>query len=180
MRKQTETHRSYEEKWQQFKPTLDRFLQAYSKIRTVESDWRREDFAGVSRLMNSSTAQCRPYALWLSYGSMFKEKVEFLGRHMPEILGNLDEYLDSIARLTREGDRILRGWNPPRISLGISFRLPHCLRRLLLASKRCSQRRNETPGSFSKGTMAEKQETFPPKQPIEPKWNQSHSRVEFL
>jgi hypothetical protein len=121
-RRQAETRRWYEWNWEKFKPQLERFLGFFSEIRELEDDWRRDVFCGRAPFEERSDQIVRGlYALWLFYSRMFKEKAEFLGRNLP---GVLDESLDRLVRSVREGDRLLRAWEPPVLSRGPSFRAP--------------------------------------------------------
>ena len=121
-RKQAEVRLWYEHKWEKFKPTLDRFLDLYPMIRELDDDWRRDVFCGRDTFDEQTDQLVRGlYAVWLSYSRMFREKAEFLGRNLPVVL---DESLDKIAKYSREGDRLLRAWEPPELSRGPSFRAP--------------------------------------------------------
>ncbi len=120
--RQAEIRRWYERKWETFKPTMERFLGLFPMIREVEDDWRRDVFCGRAELDEQTDQIVRGlYALWLFYSRMFKEKAEFLGRNLP---GTLDESLDRLVRSVREGDRLLRAWESPVLSRGLSFRAP--------------------------------------------------------
>ena len=121
-RRQAEVRRWYEQKWEKFEPTLERFLNLYPMIRELDDDWRRDVFCGRDPFDEQIDQLVRGlYALWLSYNRMFQERAEFLGRHLP---GVLDSALDRLATYAREGDRLLRAWEPPLLSRGPSFRAP--------------------------------------------------------
>jgi hypothetical protein len=121
-RKQAETRRWYEQKWEKFKPTFDRFLALYPMIRELDDDWRREVFCGREPFDEQIDQIMRGlYALWLTYSRMYKERAEFLGRNLPN---TIDESLDLLGKYAREGNRLLRAWEPPVLSRGPSFRAP--------------------------------------------------------
>jgi hypothetical protein len=121
-RRQAELHRWYERKLEQFAPTLERFLSCFPMIRDLDNDWRRDVFCGREQVEQETEQAIRGlYGLWLSYSRMFKEKAEYLARHL---LGKLDDSLALLEKCAREGDRILRGWEPPLLSRGYSFRAP--------------------------------------------------------
>jgi hypothetical protein len=121
-RKETEIRRWYEQRWENFKPKLEWFLGFFPMIRELEDDWRRDVFCGRDQLDEQTDQAVRGlYALWLAYSRMYREKAEFLGRNLPNAI---DEFLDRLGRSAREGDRLLRAWEPPVLSRGPSFRAP--------------------------------------------------------
>jgi hypothetical protein len=116
------TVRSAGEAWKKFKPLMDQFLGLFPNIQSLELEWRRDVFCGREQFDEKMDQATRSlYGLWFSYSLMFKEKAEFLGRHLP---GIPDESLDTIVRNTRTVDRLLRAWEPPVLSRGYSFRAP--------------------------------------------------------
>ena len=122
-RRQTEQLLWYRQKWEKFKPGVNSYLDLFPTIQALEADWRRDIFCGRDTLEEQADQAMRGlYALWLFGCKLFKEHAEYLARHVSE--GDLDESLNVLGKYAREGEKLLRTWEPPALSRGYSFRAP--------------------------------------------------------
>ena len=122
-RRQAEQLLWYRQKWEDFKPRVNRYLDLFPMIQEIETDWRRDIFCGRVVLEEQTDQAMRGlYALWLFGCKLFEEHAEYLARHLPE--GTLDQSLNRLGKFAREGDKLLRSWEPPVLSSGYSFRAP--------------------------------------------------------
>jgi hypothetical protein len=123
VRRQAEQLIWYRQKWEKFNPGVNRYLELFPMIQALETDWRRDIFCGRDTLEDQADQAMRGlYALWLFGCKLFKEHAEYLARHVSD--DALDQSLNVLGKYAREGDRLLRTWEPPALSLGYSFRAP--------------------------------------------------------